>query len=145
MHKSSVVSHWALDLVPSLTTRYLYPPYRPHKNGKNFTSTTVLCDTGASVSLALVSITEKLGIFYNSRETISMRGVNGASIKVLETAYIFVRDIASPSGKKIRLVIIASRETFFFSNTDLKNLSVLAANFPSYLGAMPQEVLASAP
>ena len=70
----------------------LIAPNHPHKNGKNVTSTTVLCNTGARVSLAPVSITDKLGNYYNPRETISVKGADGASIKVLRTAYVFVHE-----------------------------------------------------
>ena len=41
--------------------------------------------------------------------------------------------MASPSWKKFSLVVTAIGENFFLSNADLKNLSLLAPNFPSYL------------
>ena len=66
-------------------------------------------------------------------------------MKVLGTTYIFVCDRASPSWKKIRLVVMVSGENFLLSNGDLKNLSILAADFPSYLGRMRKQVLDSAP
>ena len=84
----------------------------------------------------MVSVTEKLGICYNPGEIILVKGADGASIKVLGTAYIFFCDRTSPSWRKIRLVITESRENFLLSNADLKNLSLLASNFPSYLGTM---------
>ena len=78
---------------------------------------------GASGSLPPMSITESLGISYNPNERISVREADGPY-----------------QGAGDHLVTV-SGENFLLSNADLKNLSLLAADFPSYLGRMRKEVL----
>ena len=41
---------------------------------------------------------------------------------------------ASPSWKRVEVVITKTRENFFLAHADLKNLDLLSDNFPEYLG-----------
>ena len=57
----------------------------------------MLCDTGASISLAPVSIAQKLGMRIDRSELISVRGADGKKIKVVGTSYVYMQDKVSPS------------------------------------------------
>ena len=51
-----------------------------------------MSDTGASISLALVSIAQQLGMRIDRTELISIRGADGKKIKVVSKSYIYMRD-----------------------------------------------------
>ena len=59
----------------------------------------MLCDTGASISLAPLSVAEGLGMKIDRSELISVRGADGKKIKVVGTSYVYMRDKASHSWR----------------------------------------------
>ena len=63
----------------------------------------VLCDTGASISLAPISIAQQLGMRIDRTELISVRGADGKKIKVVGTSYIYMRDKVSPSWRQVKV------------------------------------------
>ena len=75
--------------------------YKPNNRNKNSVhqDAFVLCDTGASISLAPLSVAEGLGMKINRSELVSVRGADGKKIKVVSTSYVYMRDKASPSWK----------------------------------------------
>ena len=94
----------------------------------------MLYDTGASISLALVSIAQKLGMRIDKSELVSVRGADGRKIKVLGTSYAYMRDKVSPSWRRVKVVIKESGGNFLLSNGDLKNLDLLSKSFSKYIG-----------
>ena len=96
--------------------------------------TFVLCDTGASISLAPLSVAEGLGMKIDISELVSVRGADGKKIKVVGTSYVYMRDKASPSWKRVKVVITESGENFLLSCSDLKNLELMSKSFPEYTG-----------
>ena len=64
-----------------------------HKNkNQQHLEAFMLCDTGASISLAPVSIVQQLGMLIDRTELISVIGADGKKIKVVGTSYIYMRD-----------------------------------------------------
>merc|ERR1712082_441780 len=96
--------------------------------------TSVLCDTGASISLAPVSISKEMKIKVDKTRTRSVRGADGKRLKTVGMGVVYMKAKASPVWKRIEVVITKTGVNFLLSHTDLKNLNLLSVNFPEYLG-----------
>ena len=96
----------------------------------------MLCETGASISLAPINVAEGLGMKIDRSELVSVRGADGKKIKVVGTSYVYMRDKASPSWKRVKVVITESGENFLLSCSDLKNLNLMSKSFLEYTGKM---------
>ena len=83
------------------------------KSNKEIMETHVLCNTGASISLALVSITKKLGMRVDTSEKISVCGADGQKISVFGTSYIYLRHKSNPSWRRVKVVVTESSDNFF--------------------------------
>ena len=70
-----------------------------NKTKKEIVETFVLCNTGASISLAPISLAKKLGMRVDPSEKLSVRGADGQKIKVLGTSYVYLQDKCSPSWR----------------------------------------------
>ena len=106
-----------------------------HKNkSQQHLEAFVLCDTGASISLAPISIAQQLGMWIDRTELISVRGADGKKIKVVSTSYIYMRDKVSPSWRRVKVVVTESGDNFLLSCSDLKNLDLMSKDFPEYIG-----------
>ena len=110
--------------------------YKPNNRNKNtiHQEAFVLCDTGASISLAPINVAEGLEMKIDRSELVSVRGADGKKIKVVGTSYVYMRDKASPSWKRVKVVITESGENFLLSCSDLKNLDLMSKSFPEYTG-----------
>ena len=94
----------------------------------------VLCDTGARILLAPISIAQDLGMKIDRTELVSVRGFDWKKKKVVGTSYIYIRDKASPSWRWVKVEVIKSGNNFLLSCSDLKNLDLMSRNFPEYNG-----------
>ena len=95
-----------------------------HKNkSQQHLDAFVLCDTGASILLAPISIAQELGMRIDRTELISVRGADGKKIKVIGTSYIYMRYKASPSWRRVKVVDTESGDNFLLSCSDLKILT----------------------
>ena len=77
--------------------------YKPNNKNKNLNhqEAFILCDTGASISLAPLTVAEGLGMKIDRSELVSVRGADGKKIKVMGTSYVYMHDKA-PHGDKSR-------------------------------------------
>ena len=50
------------------------------------------------------------------------------------TSYIYMKVPASPSWKRVKVIVTKTWENFLLSHADLKNLGLLSANFLEYIG-----------
>ena len=112
---------------------------RHQKSGFNLTPrlpirANVICDTGASISLAPLSITQKMKMKINKSHLMSVRGADGKRLSSMDTSFIYMKAPASPSWKWVKVVITRTGENFLLSHANLKTLDLLSADFPEYLG-----------
>lgn len=107
----------------------LMSAYKPNNRDKNkiHQEVFILCDMGASISLAPINVAEGLGMRVDRSELVSVRGADCKKIMVVGTSYVYMRDKASPSWRPVNVVITESWENFLLSCSDLKN-------FPEYKG-----------
>ena len=106
-----------------------------HKNkSQQHIEAFVLCDIGASISLAPVSIAQQLGMRIDRTELISVSWAVSKKIKVVGTSYIYMRDKVSPSWRRVKVVVTESGDNFLLSCSDLKNLDLMSKDFPEYIG-----------
>ena len=96
------------------------------KSKREIKETHVLCDTSASISLAPVSITKKLGMRVDMSEKVSVHGADEEKISVLGMTYVYLRDKSRPSWRQVKVVVTKSGDNFLISNADLKNLVLLS-------------------
>ena len=68
----------------------LMSAYKPNNRDKNkiHKEAFVLCDTGASISMAPINVAEDLGMRVDRSELVSVRGANGKKIKVVGISYV---------------------------------------------------------
>ena len=50
------------------------------------------------------------------------------------TSYMYMKVPASPSWKRVKVIVTKTGDNFLLSHKDLKNLGLLSANFPEYIG-----------
>ena len=114
----------------------LMSAYKPNNKNKNFNhqEAFVLCNTGASISLEPLRVAEGLGMRIDKSELVSIRGADGKKIKVVGTSYVYMRDKASPSWRRVKVVVTESGNNFLLSCSDLKNLDLMSKSFPEYTG-----------
>ena len=67
-------------------------------------------------------------------ELISIRGADGKKIKVVGTSYVYMRDKASPSWRRVKVMVTESWDNFLLSCSDLNNLNLISKGFPEYTG-----------
>ena len=106
--------------------------YKPNNRDKNkiHQEAFVLCDTGASISLAPINVAEGLGMRIDRSELVSVRGADGKKIKVVGTSYVYMRNKNSPSWRRVKVVVTDSGDNFLLSCSDLKNLDLMSKIFP---------------
>ena len=90
----------------------------------------VICDTGASIGLAPLSIANELKMKIDKSRTISVRGTDGKRLNLIGKSFVYMKAPASPRWCRVKVVITKTGENFLLSNADLKNLSLLSADFP---------------
>ena len=66
--------------------------------------------------------------------TISVRGADGKKLNSMGTSFVYMKASASPSWKRVKVVITKTGENFLLSHADLKNLNLLSEDFLEYLG-----------
>ena len=110
--------------------------YKPNNKNKNLNhqEAFVLCHTGATISLAPLTVAEGLGVKIDRSELVSIRGADSKRIKVVGTSYVYMCDKASPSWRRVKVVVTESGDNFLLSCSDLKNLDVMSKSFPEYMG-----------
>ena len=64
----------------------------------------------------------------------SARGADGKNLSSIGTSFIYMKAPASPSWKRVKVVITKTWENFLLSHSDLKNLDLLSTDFLEYLG-----------
>ena len=94
----------------------------------------VLCDTGASISLAPLSIARDMKIKVDKSRTRSVRGADGKRLNLIGMGDVYMKAPASPSWKHVEVVVTKTGENFLLAHADLKNLNLLSNDFPEYLG-----------
>ena len=114
----------------------LVTPVKPKTKNKtpDPVVTSVLCDTGASISLAPVAIAKEMKIKVDKTRTRSVRGADGKRLNSIGMGVVYMKAKASPVWKRIEVVITKTGENFLLSHANLKNLNLLSSNFPEYLG-----------
>merc|ERR1711867_164091 len=90
----------------------------------------VLCDTGASISLAPLSIARDMKIKVDKSRTRSVRGADGKRLNSIGMGVVYMKAQASPVWKQVEVVITETRANFLLSHADLKNLNLLSNDFP---------------
>ena len=82
----------------------LMSAYKLNNRNKNFNhqEAFVLCDIGASILLAPLTVAEGLGMRINKSELVSIKGADGKKIKVVRTSYVYMRDKAKSHGDESR-------------------------------------------
>ena len=50
---------------------------------------------------------------------------------------------ASPSWRRVKVIVTKMGSNFLFSNADLKNLGILPPNFPEYIGEIRRDYVKS--
>ena len=94
----------------------------------------VICDTGASISLAPILIAQKLKMRVDKTHHVSVRGTDGKKLSSMGTSYVYMKVPASPSWRWVKGIITKTGDNFLQSHADLKNLGILSPNFPEYIG-----------
>ena len=64
----------------------------------------------------------------------SVRGANAKKLNSMGKSFEYMKAPASPSWKRVEVVITKTGENFLLSHADLKNLDLLSEDFPEYLG-----------
>merc|ERR1711867_318029 len=82
-------------------------PDKPTKKNKvpNPLQTDVICDTGASISLAPISITRQLKMKVDKSRVTSVRGADGQRLSSIGTSYIYMKVPASPSWRRVKVIV----------------------------------------
>ena len=94
----------------------------------------VICDTGVSISLAPISIAQKLKMRVDKSRVTSVRGADRQKLSSIGTSYVYMKVPACPSWRRVKVIITKTGDNFLLSNADLKNLGILSPNFPEYIG-----------
>ena len=94
----------------------------------------VLCDTGASISLAPLSIARDMKIKVDKSRTRSVRGADGKRLNSIGMGVVYVKAPASLSWKRVEVVVAKTGENFLLAHADLKNLDLLSDDYREYLG-----------
>ena len=94
----------------------------------------VICDTGTSISLPLISIAQKLKMRIDKSHLISVRGGDRKKLSSMGTSFVYMKVPASPSWRRVKVIVTKTGENFLLSHANLKNLGLLSTNFPEYIG-----------
>ena len=62
--------------------------------------------------------------------TMSVRGADGKKLNSMGKSFVYMKAPASPSWKRVEVVITKTGENFLLSHADLKNLDLLSEDFP---------------
>ena len=110
-------------------------PDKPSKRNKvqNLIKVDIICDTGASISLASLTIPPNLKMKIDRSHLVSVQGADGKKKSVMGTSFVCMKDSASPSWCQVKVVVTQRGENFLLSNADLKNLDLLSTEFPEYI------------
>ena len=89
-------------------------PEKPTKKNKlpDPIQADVICDTGASISLALLSIAQRLKMRINKSHMISVRGADGQKLSSMGTSYVYMKVPASPSWKRVKVIVTKTGDNF---------------------------------
>ena len=113
----------------------LMTPKVPTKSAsENLRATTVLLDTGASVSLMPAWQAEALKLQVTPRSNIVIRGADGHRLTVNGTSEIWVWDPCATFWKKVKVVVTRDGSWTLISPRDQKRLWRLQKNYPTFLG-----------
>merc|ERR1712240_549720 len=96
--------------------------------------TTVLLDTGASVSLMPAWQAAALKLQVTPRSNIIIRGADGRRLAVNGTSEIWVRDPCATFWKKVKVVVTRDGSWPLISPRDQKRLWLLQKNYPTFSG-----------
>merc|ERR1712121_475241 len=117
------------------TYSLLMAPKVPTKSkSEALRSTTVLLDTGASVSLMPAWKAAALKLHITPRSDIIIRGADGRRLVVHGTAEVWVRDPCATFWKKVKIVVTAHGSWTLVSPKDQKRLWLLDPSYPHFLG-----------
>ena len=117
------------------TYSLLMAPKVPTKSkSETLRATTVLLDTGASVSLMPAWQAAALKLQVTPRSDIVIRGADGRRLIVNGTSEIWVRDPAATFWKKVKVVVTRDGSWTLISPRDQKRLWLLHQNYPQFLG-----------
>ena len=117
------------------TYSLLMAPKVPTKSkSEALRSTTVLLDTGASVSLMPAWQAAALKLQVTPRSDIVIRGADGRRLVVNGTSEVWVRDPCATFWKKVKVVVTQHRSRTLISPRDQKRLWLLHQNYPQFLG-----------
>ena len=73
----------------------------------------------------------------------SVRGADGQRLSSIGTSYIYTKVPASPTWRRIKVIVTKTGNNFLLSNADLKNLGILSPNFPEYIGQIRRDYIKS--
>ena len=75
-------------------------PDKPTKKNKvpNPMQADIICDTGASISLAPISIARKLKMRVDKSRVTSVRGADGQKLSSIGTSYVYMKVQPAPHG-----------------------------------------------
>ena len=100
----------------------------------NLGATTVLLDTGASVSLMPAWQAAALKLQVTPRSNIIIRGADGRRITVNGTSEIWVQDPSATFWEKVKVVVTKDGFWKLISPRDQKRLWLLHKSYPLFLG-----------
>merc|ERR1712120_115635 len=98
------------------------------------TKTTVLLDTGASISLLPLWKANELGVSIKEKTDVRVRGADGKLLAVVGVGHIFVRDPDATFWKRVTVVVTRDGSHVLISLKDQKRLMLLSPQYPTFLG-----------
>merc|ERR1712240_933521 len=94
-------------------------------NSKTALATTVLLDTGASISLLPLWKAKELGVDIKEKSNIRVRGADGRLLQIMGTGFLWMRDQDSTFWKRVTVIITKEGNHFLVSLKDQKRLMLL--------------------
>ena len=111
----------------------LLSPDKPSKRNKTQDpiKADILCDTGASISLAPISIAQSLKMKIDRSHLNLVWVADGKKISIVGTNFVYMKDSASPLWSRVKVVVTHTGDNILLSNAELKNLDLLPTKFPT--------------
>ena len=97
------------------------------------TPTTVLLDTGASISLLPLWKAKELGVEIKEKHNVRVRGADGKLLQIVGVGYIYARDNDATFWKRITVVVTREGNHILISLKDQKRLMLLEQQYPKFL------------
>ena len=98
------------------------------------TKTTVLLDTGASISLLPLWKAQELGVSIREKTDVRVRGADGKLLAVVGVGHVFARDPDATFWKRLTVVVTRDGNHCLISLKDQKRLMLLSQHYPTFLG-----------